>query len=122
MITVRLTDLIQRYQKLNQKNDLLIRLNKIVPWEEFRPILEQILQKPRKSNASRKPIDVVLMFKLLLLQKLYSLSDEQLEYQVNDHLSFIQFLGLISITIQFNFGMIFSLEVPNPLSIWVSVI
>ena len=50
--------------------------------------------KPRKSNAGRKPIDVVLMFKLLLLQKLYNISDEQLEYQVNDRLSFMQFLGL----------------------------
>ena len=34
------------------------------------------------------------MFKLLLLQKLYNISDEQLEYQVNDRLSFMQFLGL----------------------------
>ena len=94
MTPAKLTDLSQRYQKLNQKNDFLIRLNKIVPWEEFRPILEQIRQKPRKSNAGRKPIDVVLMFKLLLLQKLYNLSDEQLEYQVNDRLTFMQFLGL----------------------------
>ncbi len=94
MTPAKLTDLTQRYQKLNQKNDFLIRLNKIVPWEEFRAILEQIRQKPRKSNAGRKPIDVLLMFKLLLLQKLYNLSDEQLEYQVNDRLSFMQFLGL----------------------------
>ena len=62
--------------------------------EEFRPILKQIRQKPRKSKAGRKPIDVVLMFKLLILQKLYNISDEQLEYQVNDRLSFMQFLGL----------------------------
>ncbi len=94
MTPARRIDLTQRYQKLNRKNDFLIRLNKIVPWEEFRPILEQIRQKPRKSNAGRKPIDVVLMFKLLLLQKLYNLSDEQLEYQVNDRLTFMQFLGL----------------------------
>ena len=91
MTPTKRTDLTQRYQKLNQKNDFLIRLNKIVPWEEFRPILEQIRQKPRKSNAGRKPINVVLMFKLLLLQKLYNLSDEQLEYQVNDRLCFMQF-------------------------------
>ncbi len=89
-----LSDLSQRYQKLNQKNDFLIRLNKIVPWEEFRPLLEQISQKPRKSNAGRKSLDVVLKFKLLVLQKLYKISDDQLEYQVNDRLSFMQFLGL----------------------------
>ena len=94
MTLAGLPDLTQRYQKLNQKNDFLIRLNKIIPWEEFRPILGQIRQKPRKSNAGRKPIDVVLMFKLLLLQKLYNISDEQLEYQVNDRLDDLQFLGL----------------------------
>ena len=89
-----LPELTQRYQKLNQKNNFLNRLNETVPWEEFRPILEQIHQKPRKSNAGRKSFDVVLMFKLLLLQKLYNISDEQLEYQVNDRLSFLQFLGM----------------------------
>ena len=94
MTLAGLPDLTQRYQKLNQKNDFLIRLNKIVPWEEFRPLLEKIRQKPRKSNAGRKPIDVVLMFKLLVLQKLYNIGDDQLEYQVNDRLSFMQFLGL----------------------------
>ncbi len=94
MKPVILKDLTQRYQKLNQKNNFLIRLNEIVPWEDLRPILKQIRQKPRKSKAGRKPIDVILMFKLLILQKLYNISDEQLEYQVNDRLSFMQFLGL----------------------------
>ncbi len=42
MTPAGLLDLTQRYQKLNQKNYFLIRLNKIVPWEEFRPLLEQI--------------------------------------------------------------------------------
>lgn len=87
-------NLAQRYQKLNQKNDFLSKLNQIVPWEEFRPVLEQLDHKPRKSNAGRKPFDRVLMFKLLILQQLHNLSDEQLEYQVNDRLSFMQFLGL----------------------------
>lgn len=90
-------NLAQRYQKLNQKNDFLSKLNQIVPWEEFRPVLEQLDHKPRKSNAGRKPFDRVLMFKLLILQQLHNLSDEQLEYQVNDRLSFMQFLAIISL-------------------------
>lgn len=94
MTPAKFPALSQRYQKLTQKNDFLIRLNETVPWEEFRPILEQIRHKPRKSNAGRKPLDVILMFKLVILQKLYNLSDEQLEYQVNDRLSFMQFSGL----------------------------
>jgi Transposase domain (DUF772) len=48
----------------------------------------------KKSTAGRKPIDVVVMFRMLVLQSLYNLSDEQVEYQVHDRLSFRRFLGL----------------------------
>lgn len=89
-----LPNLDRRYQKLAQKKDFLIRLNTIIPWEEFRPLLEQVRQKPRKSNAGRKPFDVILMFKMLILQKLYNIGDDELEYQVNDRLSFMRFLDL----------------------------
>jgi len=49
--------------------------------------LERIDQKVRKSAAGCKPTCRVLMFKLLILQRLYGLSDERLEYQVRDRLS-----------------------------------
>lgn len=84
----------QRLAKLRELGDPLPRLNATVDWEAFRPQLEVIHQKPRKSNAGRKPHDVVLMFKLLVLQSLYNLSDDQVEFQVRDRLSFQRFLGL----------------------------
>ena len=87
-------DVDERQKKLSKKNPLLDRLNEVVPWKEFRPILERVHKKERKSNAGRKAYDVILMFKMLLLQKLYNISDEQIEYQVNDRLSFMLFLGL----------------------------
>lgn len=101
-------DLEARQSKLNQKQDLLVRLNKIIPWQTFRPLLEQIHDKPRKSKAGRKPIDVIVMFKLLVLQQLYNISDEALEYQVSDRLSFMQFLG---------FGL--ADEVPDATTVWL---
>jgi hypothetical protein len=48
----------------------------------------------KKSTAGRKPIDVMVMFRMLVLQSLYNLSDEQVEYQVRDRFSFTRFLGL----------------------------
>jgi IS5 family transposase len=87
-------DLEKRHQKLAQQKDLRIRLNELVHWNIFRPTLEQIHDKPRKSKAGRKPIDVLLLFKMSVLQKLYNISDEDLEYQVNDRLSFMQFLEI----------------------------
>lgn len=87
-------DLEARHEKLTQQRDFLIRLNTLVPWETFRPLLQQVHGKPRKSRAGRKPTDVLLLFKMLVLQKLHNISDAELEYQVNDRLSFMQFLGL----------------------------
>jgi IS5 family transposase len=87
-------DIEARQQKLEQKKSLLNQLNQLVPWETFRPILMRIHDKPRKSQAGRKPTDVLLLFKMLVLQKLYNISDDDLEYQVNDRLSFMQFLDL----------------------------
>ena len=70
------------------------RLNGALDWDIFRPDLERIDQKVRKSAAGCKPTCRVLIFKLLILQRLYGLSDERLEYQVRDCLSFMRFLGL----------------------------
>jgi IS5 family transposase len=53
----------------------------------------------RRSSAptepgGRPPYDAVLMFKVLVLQTLYTLSDDQTEYQIRDRLSLMRFLGL----------------------------
>jgi transposase, IS5 family len=87
-------DLQDRYQKLSELGDPLEVINRVVKWEVFRPILKKALKKSRKSNAGRKPFDAVLMFKVLVLQSLYNLSDDQTEYQIRDRFSFLRFLGL----------------------------
>jgi IS5 family transposase len=63
-------------------------------WEIFRPILQRALQKERKGPGGRPPYDCVLKFKVLVLQMLYKLSDDQAEYQINDRMSFMRFLEL----------------------------
>lgn len=87
-------DVEERYTFLAQKHDLLPRLDKIIPWEMFLPVLNKVHDKERKSNAGRKPTDVIVLFKMLILQQLYNISDEKLEYLVNDRLSFMRFLNL----------------------------
>ena len=64
----------RRYASLSELGDPLERLNNTVDWEIFRPDLERIDQKVRKSAAGCKPTCRVLMFKLLILQRLYGLS------------------------------------------------
>ena len=90
-------DLSNRYAGLDAKADPLVKLNAMVPWEDFRPRLEAVWRRPpgeRKSKAGRKPWDAVVIFKAIVLCELYNLSDEQFEYQLRDRLSFMRFLGL----------------------------
>lgn len=84
----------ERYVKLDKLNDPLAELKQYIDFEMFRDSLEKVFEKPRRSNAGRKPLDVVFMFKILIIQRLYNLSDEQVEYQINDRLSFWRFLDL----------------------------
>lgn len=98
----------KRREKLEARKDWLNELNQLIEWEVFRKCLEQLPKPERKSNAGRKPIDVLLLFKLLILQQLYNLSDEELEYQTHDRGSFRRFLGLDP-----------SAEVPDATTVWL---
>lgn len=87
-------DLDNRYAQLSKLNDPLVELNRIIDWNLFADLLAETTTKPRKSEAGRKPFDRVLLFKMLVLQRMNNLSDDRLEYQVRDRLSFMRFLGL----------------------------
>lgn len=87
-------DIEYRLEQLSKCGDPLVKLKEIVPWASFRNELSKVHDKERKSTAGRKPYDTVLMFKILILQSLYNLSDEAMEYQVRDRLSFMRFLNL----------------------------
>ena len=90
-------DVDKRLTALSAKGDPLEAIDRLVPWESFRADIEMVALTPddaRKSNAGRKPFDAILMLRMLVLQSLYNLADEQVEYQVRDRLSFSRFLGL----------------------------
>jgi IS5 family transposase len=72
----------------------LKKLSKSVDFELFRDILETNLNKSSKGKGGPRPYDYVLMFKILILQRYYNLSDDQIEYQIKDRMSFMRFLNL----------------------------
>ena len=85
-----------RLTALSAKGDPLEAIDRLVPWESFRGDIEAAVltaETERKSTAGRKPIDAIVLFRMLILQSLYNLSDEQVEYQVRDRLSFTRFLA-----------------------------
>lgn len=87
-------DLADRYEQLSKYGDVLERLNKVVDWRIFLPLINRAFNKVKKSPAGRKPYHRLMMFKVLVLQSLYNLADGQTEYQIKDRLSFMRFLGL----------------------------
>lgn len=83
-----------RLSKLTQLGDPLDKLNKSIDFEGFRALLADRLIRLAKGKGGRPPYDYVLLFKVLILQGYYNLSDDQVEYQINDRMSFMRFLNL----------------------------
>nr|WP_249417285.1 transposase [Treponema phagedenis] len=83
-----------RLRVLSKLGDSLEKLNEKINWEIFKPLLKKALTKEPKGLGGRPAYDYVMMFKIIILQKLYNISDDQTEYQINDRLSFMRFLGL----------------------------
>ncbi|MBF0208228.1 MAG: IS5 family transposase, partial [Oligoflexia bacterium] len=82
-------------EKLSEIGNPLEKISNVIDFEMFRTLLEgKLLNTTKKNNAGAKPFDVVLMFKILILQRYYGLGDKQVEYQILDRTSFKNFLGL----------------------------
>src|SRR5271154_3278848 len=84
----------ERLKALSAAGDPLERLARVVDFEVFRADLEATLARSDRAKGGRPPYDAVVMFKVLVLQTLYTLSDDQTEYQLKDRLSFMRFVGL----------------------------
>ena len=75
-------------ESLSKMGNPLVMLKEIVDFEQFRDKLEKLFTNDsKKNNAGRKPIDPVFMLKVLFLQRLYNISDNQVEYQIKDRMS-----------------------------------
>jgi IS5 family transposase len=95
MKQISLFDEMKALERLSQLGDKLEWLDKVMDWKIFRGLLDGA--KPDKSKSTkggRPPYPNILMFKIMILQSLFNVSDEQAEYQINDRLSWKRFLGL----------------------------
>lgn len=87
-------DLSNRLELLTKGGDPLVRLKEVVHFEAFRYRIDKALNRSDGAKGGRPPFDAVLMFKILVLQALYNLSDDQAEFMIRDRLSFMRFLDL----------------------------
>ena len=95
-------------ESLSNMGNPLVVLKDIVDFDQFRSMLESLfVNDHKKSKAGRKPIDPVFMLKVLFLQRLYNISDHQIEYQIKDRMSFREFLDIQSVD-----------DVPDEKTVW----
>jgi IS5 family transposase len=102
-----LTDFVisQIYERLKELGDKLVDTGNSIDWKGFRPSLESLYDN-KTGRGGRPNIDVIIMLKALFIQQLYNLSDEQLERELTDRISFRAFLGTTEI-------------VPDSTTIWL---
>jgi len=93
-ITPGFFDDVTRLASLSAQGDPLEKLASRIDWPIFEPVLRRALRKAAKGPGGRPAYDLLLMFKILILQRYYNVSDEQMQYQITDRLSFQRFLGL----------------------------
>ncbi|WP_200878541.1 IS5 family transposase, partial [Porphyromonas gulae] len=75
------------------KHSFLRQINACVDWRGIRTLLNKKYTKTQ--NAVGNPAyDALLMFKILLLETWYGLSDYEVQERINDSLLFSEFLGL----------------------------
>jgi IS5 family transposase len=84
----------QAQQRVQAMNSTLTKLKDVIHWEAFRPAIEGIFPLNDPKKGGQPPFDRVMMFKILVIKKLYQLSNEQAEFQIMDRFSFRDFLGL----------------------------
>ena len=95
-------------EALSGLDNPLERLTELIDFEMFRPELETaVVNFEGKTAAGRPRMDVVMMFKTLVLQRYYNLSDRQAQYQITDRQSFRKFLGISNVD-----------DVPDEKTIW----
>ncbi|MBI3718418.1 MAG: IS5 family transposase [Sphingobacteriales bacterium] len=85
-----------KLERISELGDPLEKLNAAVNWELFRYTLNKHLDKQAKGPGGRPGYDYILMFKILILQEHFGLSDQRMEFQITDRFSFMRFLGLRS--------------------------
>ena len=81
----------KRYRKA--QNDFLNQIDTLIDWRPIRTLINKKYTK-RQNAVGAPAYDVILLFKMLLLETWYNLSDCALEERINDSITFSRFLGL----------------------------
>lgn len=82
----------EAHKKLERSGNRLLKISDLIDWVPIRRTLEEMYDN-KSEKGGRPNCDVILMFKILLLQQWYGLSDLEVERQISDRISFMGFLS-----------------------------
>lgn len=82
----------EQYEKVKGLGDRLILMKEQIKWEPFIPLVKSVFRDDPKIGG-RPHTDELIVVRSMLLQAWYGLSDQELEFQCYDRLSFRNFLG-----------------------------
>jgi hypothetical protein len=97
----------EREAKLNRLGDALQVMEQHVDFAALAAEVDLAAPRPSRERGGRPPFPTELMVRVLLIQQLFNLSDEQMEFQLLDRLSFQRFVGLRA-----------SSQIPDRTTIW----
>ncbi len=81
-------------ERIASSDHVLWRINELVEWERFRPILDRVFTVVPKRPGGRPSYDRMMMFKIMVLKHLYNIPDGKMEQRLIGDLYFRVFLGL----------------------------
>lgn len=98
----------EREARLDKLGDVLRRFDELIDFGAIARDVERSLPCRDRKKGGRPPYPVELMVRILIAQEYFNLSDEQMEFQLLDRLSFQRFVGLRR-----------SSQVPDRTTIWM---
>lgn len=98
----------EREIRLDELGDVLQKFDEVIDFESVARDVEKALPDRDRSKGGRPPYPVEMMVRILVAQDRFNLSDEQMEFQLLDRLSFQRFVGLRR-----------SSQIPDRTTIWL---
>ena len=81
-------------KKIDSLGDPLAAIESHIDFTALATEVDRIAPRPESRQGGRPPYPTETMVRILVLKRLYNLSDEQMEYQLLDRMSYKRFCGL----------------------------
>ncbi|GCY10551.1 IS5 family transposase [Escherichia coli] len=98
----------QHREKIDKLGDPLAEIEAAIDFAALASEVDRIAPRPGSLQGGRPPFPTETMVRILVLKRLYNLSDEQMEYQLLDRMSYKRFCGLAQ-----------AINIPDRTTVWV---